>query len=97
MSWIIAIKKAQVHWELGASGARGAAGMIYTNILRLISGKVNLFFRIIFNKRRLPTGLYFSGLVSLSGYDEGEIRVYLDGANYGEYQYEDGEEITITK
>jgi hypothetical protein len=37
------------------------------------------------------------GLVSFSGYDEGEIRVYLDGANYGEYQYEDGEEITITK
>ena len=37
------------------------------------------------------------GIASFSGYDEGEIRVYLDGTNYGEYQYEDGEEITITK
>jgi hypothetical protein len=37
------------------------------------------------------------GIASFSGYDEGEIRVYLDGANYGEYQYEDGEEVTITK
>jgi hypothetical protein len=37
------------------------------------------------------------GIASFDGYDEGEIRVYLDGSNFGDYQYEDGGEITITK
>jgi hypothetical protein len=37
------------------------------------------------------------GIATFSGYEDGEIRVYIDGSNYGEYQYEDGGEITITK
>ena len=37
------------------------------------------------------------GVAYFKGYDEGPIRVYLDGKNYGEYHYRDGESIDITK
>jgi hypothetical protein len=37
------------------------------------------------------------GYANFDGYDEGEIQVYLDGSSYGNYQYSDGEEITVTQ
>jgi len=37
------------------------------------------------------------GCASFEGYDEGEIRVYLDGKSYGHHRYSDGDEITLTK
>lgn len=36
------------------------------------------------------------GSVHFDGYEEGEIRVYLDGSDYGTFKYEDGGAITIT-
>jgi hypothetical protein len=36
------------------------------------------------------------GSAYFDDYDEGEIKVYLDGSNYGTYHYEDGGCITIT-
>ena len=37
------------------------------------------------------------GYAYFSGYDEGPIRVYLDGKNCGKYNYVDGDNIDITK
>jgi len=37
------------------------------------------------------------GCANFDGYDEGEIQVYLDGKSYGNYQYSDGDEITLTR
>jgi hypothetical protein len=36
------------------------------------------------------------GYAFFDDYDEGEITVYLDGSNYGTYNYEDGGSITLT-
>ena len=37
------------------------------------------------------------GVAYFSGYDEGEVEVYIDGSSYGRYEYENGGSITITK
>lgn len=37
------------------------------------------------------------GHAEFSGYDEGEVDVYIDGSSYGSYDYRDGDSITITK
>ena len=37
------------------------------------------------------------GIAYFNDYEEGPVRVYLDGKNYGEYHYRDGERINITK
>ncbi len=37
------------------------------------------------------------GSAYFSGYEEGDITVYIDGRDYGTYYYEDGGSITITK
>jgi len=37
------------------------------------------------------------GSAHFDGYDEGDIRVYVDGQSCGTYSYEDGGCITITK
>ena len=37
------------------------------------------------------------GLAYFESYDEGKIRVYIDGSNRGEYYYRYGDSITITK
>lgn len=37
------------------------------------------------------------GRAYFSDYEEGPIRVYLNGKNYGEYHYRNGESIDITK
>jgi len=37
------------------------------------------------------------GYAYFSDYDEGPIRVYLDGKNYGQHHYRDGESIDITR
>jgi hypothetical protein len=37
------------------------------------------------------------GSAYFDGYEEGSIRVYIDGSNCGEYYYRDGDSITITK
>ena len=36
------------------------------------------------------------GRADFDGYDEGEVNVYVDGQNYGSYDYREGDEITIT-
>ena len=36
------------------------------------------------------------GTATFVDYDDGEIRVYLDGSDYGVFHYRDGESITIT-
>jgi hypothetical protein len=37
------------------------------------------------------------GAAYFSGYEEGDITVYIDGRDYGSYYYGDGGSITITK
>ncbi len=37
------------------------------------------------------------GYAYFSDYEEGPIRIFLDGKNYGEHYYSDGESINITK
>ncbi len=37
------------------------------------------------------------GCAEFSGYDDGEVKVFLDGASYGTYDYRDGDSITITR
>jgi hypothetical protein len=37
------------------------------------------------------------GSAYFSGYDEGGVNVYVDGANYGSYDYREGDCVTITK
>jgi hypothetical protein len=37
------------------------------------------------------------GYAEFDGYEEGEIKVFLDGSDYGTFDYEDGESITITR
>ncbi|HEQ98855.1 MAG TPA: hypothetical protein ENO22_05890 [candidate division Zixibacteria bacterium] len=37
------------------------------------------------------------GVAMFSGFDEGEVNVYVDHSDYGSYRYEDGGSITITK
>lgn len=37
------------------------------------------------------------GHAEFDGYDEGEVEVYVDGASYGRYRYEDGGGISISK
>ena len=37
------------------------------------------------------------GYAYFNNYEEGPIRVYLDGKNYGEYHYSDGDSIDITR
>jgi uncharacterized GH25 family protein len=36
------------------------------------------------------------GRAEFSGHKDGEVKVFVDHSNQGEYLYEDGEEITIT-
>lgn len=38
-----------------------------------------------------------AGHVEFDGYDDGEIELFVDGANCGTYDYRDGEGITITR
>jgi hypothetical protein len=37
------------------------------------------------------------GSAYFSGYEEGDITVYIDGRDYGSFYYEDGGSITVTK
>jgi hypothetical protein len=37
------------------------------------------------------------GRAEFNGYEEGEVEVFVQGSSYGNYSYEDGDEITITK
>jgi hypothetical protein len=37
------------------------------------------------------------GYAEFKGYEEGDVNVYVDGDNYGQYYYEEGESITLTK
>ncbi len=37
------------------------------------------------------------GYAEFGGYDDGEVVVYVDGSNFGTYQYEDGGSITVTR
>jgi hypothetical protein len=37
-----------------------------------------------------------NGFAYFDNYDEGEVEVFIRGASYGKYYYEDGESITIT-
>lgn len=37
------------------------------------------------------------GSAYFDGYEEGGICIYIDGSNYGEYHYRNGDSITITK
>lgn len=37
------------------------------------------------------------GHAEFDNYDEGEVEVFVDGSSYGNYFYEDGGSITITK
>ena len=37
------------------------------------------------------------GYADFDGDDEGEIEVFLNGTNYGSYEYSEGDEITIEK
>lgn len=48
--------------------------------------------------RGMSTEVYTDsdGLAEFSGYDEGDVEVYVDGSSYGTYQYDDGASITIT-
>ncbi len=36
------------------------------------------------------------GCAEFSGYEDGEIKVFLDGANAGTFDYRDGDSITVT-
>ncbi len=36
------------------------------------------------------------GIAYFSGYDEGEVEVYINESSYGQYEYKDGASITIT-
>jgi hypothetical protein len=36
------------------------------------------------------------GVALFYGHDQGDIRIYINGDNYGKYRYEDGEQVTIT-
>ena len=37
------------------------------------------------------------GRAVFDGYEDGEVTVYLDGSDYGTFDYRDGESITITR
>ncbi len=37
-----------------------------------------------------------NGFAYFDGYNEGNVKVYVRGSNYGEYSYDDGGSITIT-
>jgi hypothetical protein len=37
------------------------------------------------------------GYAEFSGYDNGEVDVYVDGSNVGTYSYADGDSITVTR
>jgi len=49
--------------------------------------------------RGLSTAEYTDsdGCADFSGYDDGEVEVYLDGSASGTYTYRDGDEVTITR
>ena len=37
------------------------------------------------------------GCAEFSGYEDGEVKVFLDGSDYGAFDYRDGDSITITR
>jgi hypothetical protein len=37
------------------------------------------------------------GSADFDGYEDGEVKVFLDGADYGAFSYRDGDSITVTK
>ena len=37
------------------------------------------------------------GCAQFDGYDDGEVKVFLDGDGYGVFSYRDGDSITVTR
>jgi hypothetical protein len=59
--------------------------------------RVVLGFKTSVRGRTGPEYTGSDGHAEFDGYDDGEVEVFVDGADYGTYDYKDGEGITITK
>jgi hypothetical protein len=59
--------------------------------------RVTLGFKTSVRGMTTPEYTGSDGHAEFEGYDDGEVKVFVDGADCGTYDYKDGESITITR